>query len=106
MEKIFYRNEPQEQSLLSERVIISQAPTNYEIHHGTIAHENLKACLNSRDAEIRKFERKDPSYYNNRICEGLSCNNLVALEVEADAGKFGIIELYLCEHCANKFLIE
>jgi hypothetical protein len=40
---------------------------------------------------------------NDEICEAFGCCEKAVTEIKVDAGKFGIVTLFVCERCIGKF---
>lgn len=43
------------------------------------------------------------SQLDKSICDGFGCNSKATIEITANAGKLGTINLNLCENCVPKF---
>ena len=42
---------------------------------------------------------------NKQICEAIGCSKHATDEISLNVGKFGIISLFLCKECVQKFTI-
>ena len=40
---------------------------------------------------------------HRQICDAADCNNEATENIQVTAGKYGIIELSVCENCVSKF---
>lgn len=104
MDENNFRKQENENSLISNKIVIGQEPSNYQTHDTLGELENSNCCTNSRSTNLTGSQNNENETWNiNEMCEGLHCFEKARTKLQVCVGTFGKIKLSLCNNCANKF---